>query len=277
MTGAYTPPSVPGGELVAADVTALKSYLDDGGNLWLGSYSVPFTLPALDSAFMANYLHANFTGSTSRKFYLGIEGNPVGDDIMVFGRTTGIAATATLEPVSGGQPAFKWTNSAGTYLDGFPTGVTYEGAYRTAFFAFGAEMLLDEPNEYYDYVVNDSLIARVVKFLARGSATPVEEDPGSGALPAGFALEQNYPNPFNPATDILYSLGAGLPAPTSLSVFNVLGQKVATLVDEVQGPGTYRVTWQGTTDAGVKVASGVYFYRLAHGEQSDTRKMVLVK
>lgn len=68
-----------------------------------------------------------------------------------------------------------------------------------------------------------------------------------------------------------------MPALTNLSVFNVLGQKVATLVNEVQGVGPYSVEWDGATDSGAKVASGIYFYRLTHGEMAETKKMILMK
>ena len=89
-------------------------------------------------------------------------------------------------------------------------------------------------------------------------------------------MDQNYPNPFNPSTSISYSLGAGQER-TELSVFNVLGQKVKTLVDEIQGPGTYTITWDGTTDHGDGVATGIYFYRLKRGDQVESKKMVFLK
>ena len=79
-------------------------------------------------------------------------------------------------------------------------------------------------------------------------------------LPQGFALGPNYPNPFNPSTIIPYQLSA--PSPVRLEVFNILGQHMATLVDEEQEAGAYRARWDGTDAAGGAAASGVYFYRL---------------
>jgi len=64
---------------------------------------------------------------------------------------------------------------------------------------------------------------------------------------------------------------------TTLSVYNVLGQKVKTLVDEVQPPGTYSVQWDGSNSSGYTVASGVYFYRLERGSEQTTLKMVFLK
>ena len=97
---------------------------------------------------------------------------------------------------------------------------------------------------------------------------------GALVLPQGFALGQNYPNPFNPSTIIPYQLAAT--SPVRLEVFNVLGQRVATLVDGAQGAGAYVARWDGTDAAGGAAASGLYFYRLTVGGAHQTGKMVLV-
>ncbi len=101
-------------------------------------------------------------------------------------------------------------------------------------------------------------------------ATSVEPVAGSG-IPASFKLEQNYPNPFNPSTAIEFQLNRA--SHVSLKVFNLLGQEVATLVDDVKQAGSYRVTF----DAG-KLSSGVYFYRLnADNGLVASKKMLLLK
>jgi hypothetical protein len=95
------------------------------------------------------------------------------------------------------------------------------------------------------------------------------------ALPEGFFLMQNKPNPFNPSTDIGYSIPQS--ALVSLVIFNVNGQKVRTLVNEVQAAGEHTVIWDGKSDSGDRVASGVYLYRLTAGGATTTRKMTLLK
>ena len=97
---------------------------------------------------------------------------------------------------------------------------------------------------------------------------------GGPALPQGFALGQNYPNPFNPSTIIPYQLPTA--APVRLEVFNVLGQRVATLVDEERPAGFHAVAWDATNAAGQAVAAGVYLYRLTAGGEQRTRRMVLI-
>jgi hypothetical protein len=97
----------------------------------------------------------------------------------------------------------------------------------------------------------------------------------SDSRPKRFSLSQNYPNPFNPRTNIRF----GLPqdAHVTLTIYNVLGQKVATLVDEPQSAGFKAVWWNGKDAEGDEASSGVYFYRLTAGEFSEVKKMLLVK
>jgi len=95
------------------------------------------------------------------------------------------------------------------------------------------------------------------------------------ALPTEYALAQNYPNPFNPETEI----GLSLPADSHvrLEIFNVLGQKVSTLVDGDMPAGNHTVRWNGTNSDGASVSSGVYFYRIAANSFTETKKMMLLK
>ena len=89
-------------------------------------------------------------------------------------------------------------------------------------------------------------------------------------LPAQFALSQNYPNPFNPSTNIIYSIKNS--GKVSLSVYNLLGQKVAVLVDGVQNAGSHNIVFSGNN-----LSSGIYFYRLESANEVITKKMLLMK
>jgi hypothetical protein len=89
-------------------------------------------------------------------------------------------------------------------------------------------------------------------------------------LPVSFALSQNYPNPFNPRTIINYEIP--IANFVDLSIYNLLGQKVATLLSKKQLAGRYNIEWDGSD-----LASGVYYYVLRAGEFLDVKKMVLLK
>jgi hypothetical protein len=90
------------------------------------------------------------------------------------------------------------------------------------------------------------------------------------SVPAAFGLSQNYPNPFNPATRIEYELSHS--AHVTLTVFNMLGQEVATLINGVEQPGHKSVSYNGN-----KLPSGLYIYHLNAGTFSDTKRMMLIK
>ena len=99
------------------------------------------------------------------------------------------------------------------------------------------------------------------------------------ALPKAFALAQNYPNPFNPSTTISYDIPDSKVegVRVELKVYNLRGQLVKSLVDEVKQPGQFVVQWNGRNEDGEVTASGVYFYRIKAGDFTATRKMVLLK
>ena len=100
-------------------------------------------------------------------------------------------------------------------------------------------------------------------------------DDNQGTLPTDYSLEQNYPNPFNPETVIEFNLPA--PSHVTMTVFNIIGQKVTDIVDENLSAGNKRVVWDGRDAAGHEVQSGVYFYRITTDKFSMTRKMMLLK
>lgn len=110
-----------------------------------------------------------------------------------------------------------------------------------------------------------------------------DDDSRSGKLvaagdgPAAFALQANYPNPFNPSTTLRYSLAKAVPV--QLIVYNVMGQQVRVMVDQVQQAGAYQIEWDSRDQAGRAVAPGPYLYRLVAGNQNQTLvgRMLLVR
>jgi len=89
-------------------------------------------------------------------------------------------------------------------------------------------------------------------------------------LPNQFALSQNYPNPFNPATQISYTIPKA--STVTLTIYDLLGREVTTLVNGKNEPGVHFISWNA-----LNVSSGVYFYRIVAGSFVQTKKMMLMK
>jgi hypothetical protein len=94
-------------------------------------------------------------------------------------------------------------------------------------------------------------------------------------IPDVFALHQNYPNPFNPVTTIRYDVPEQ--SNVRVDIYNVLGQKVAELVNKNHQPGFYTVNWDGTNMVGNALGSGMYFYRIDAENFTAVKKLLLVK
>jgi flagellar hook assembly protein FlgD len=110
--------------------------------------------------------------------------------------------------------------------------------------------------------------------------TPIDlptdiESPGKPFVPSSYSLAQNYPNPFNPETTIIYEL----PKETTvnITIYNMLGQRVLTVVDDLQRVGRYSAMWNGTDERGLPVSGGVYFYQLKTEDFTKSLKMILLK
>jgi hypothetical protein len=129
----------------------------------------------------------------------------------------------------------------------------------------------------YNNTAGGKLIVDHANPEVQGNTVVLTKNPGDagGITPATYSLGQNYPNPFNPSTTIAYSLKN--PGHVKISVYNVLGQNVRTLVNEFKDANAHTAVWNGLDDAGNIVSSGVYFYRIQTGDYSDIRKMVLMK
>jgi hypothetical protein len=105
---------------------------------------------------------------------------------------------------------------------------------------------------------------------------PEQDNPEAPEVPEFYGLAQNYPNPFNPSTEIMFKLQNS--GTVKVSVYNVKGEKVATLFDEfVQNDIVNKIVWNGMSDSNKQAASGVYYYKLESKERTEIKKMLLIK
>ncbi|MBN2028606.1 S8 family serine peptidase [bacterium] len=123
-------------------------------------------------------------------------------------------------------------------------------------------------SNYDGWLIDDIQIVEVVQ-------TGIPEIAAEDAVPDQFYLSQNFPNPFNPETNIRYQLKVR--GPVAITIHNALGQRVKTVVNEVQPAGRYTVIWNGESDSGAMVGSGIYFLRMETPGFVQTRKMVFLK
>ncbi len=124
----------------------------------------------------------------------------------------------------------------------------------------------------YDAVTGAAIPSTVAPLIIDAVVTAVAADP---VLPVEFALEQNYPNPFNPSTQILFALPQA--GKVTLTIYNLLGQKIVTLIEGTRAAGTHAVTWNGRDAWGLSLPSGVYFYSMKTSSFTATKRMILMK
>ena len=109
----------------------------------------------------------------------------------------------------------------------------------------------------------------VIRSIARTNSSEIK------AIPVRFALKQNFPNPFNPSTEIRFDLPEN--DNVILEVYNMMGQKIKTLASGNMSPGYHSIIWNGTNDAGAKVATGMYFYSINTSNFQSIKKMLFLK
>lgn len=134
---------------------------------------------------------------------------------------------------------------------------------------------LHQTGSYQFEIEAGKAFARQFKIVLGDENFVRENSDGIPLEPLDFALMQNFPNPFNPMTLIKFSLP--VKSETRLAVYNVLGQEVVVLVDEVLRAARHEVIWNATDSRGVPVASGVYFIKLKSNAQTQVRKMMLIR
>lgn len=254
-------------------------YLESGGSLFLSGSEVGYDLvemgSAADTEFYNQILHADYLANDAGvNCALGVSGTIfAGLDIAFDDGTHGIYPENSPDAIA------PWGNSVInlTYQGfSFGAGVEYQGPFgggsqegRLVYLCFPLETIYPESTR-------TAVMGRALGFFEL--TTPVQ--PGmadDSPLPGEFALYQNYPNPFNPTTTIAFTLPGQGALHTTLRIYNILGQRMRTLLDARLESGCHIATWDGRDDSGQSVSSGVYFYSLRAGSLAGRRKMVLLK
>ena len=189
--------------------------------------------------------------------------------------TVAVLLASSSAEIVGGSVILRWSVSESSGLEGFIVSrARPDRRYHTiaAIPASPGEMNFEfedpsvEPDVSYTF--------RVEYIDADGTHTLFETEP-LGLPPLPFALHQNSPNPFNPSTEIGFSLPR--PSEVVLDIYDISGKRVRRLLEEHRPAGQHTAQWNGLDERGSPVVSGVYFYRLMAGKQSDSRKMILLR
>jgi len=283
-----------------AQVESLMSFLDNGGRLFLTSQDAVEVLSnssdPWDTSFLNNYLHVGYGGHFS-KYLIGEQvGDEIGDGMYIYPLGSPGANNQTskdvLVPDYEADPVLihsqSWWFPA---TDSFAATKFQNGLFKVVVFGFGFEAINQQKDVQQGKTLSKppAVMQKVLNWL-KGSSDVFDEEEEFANLPKTIHLAQNYPNPFNPVTSIQYTVGSRQtkavdgsgfmvhgPVHINLKIYNVRGQLVRTLVDEEKSKGVYSVTWDGKDQEGCEVSSGIYFYQLKTKDQSEVKKMVLLK
>ena len=205
---------------------------------------------------------------------LNLNYNPdyeIGADNWLDGVEPTVDASVSFYGVSGildslGVPTGTDTLPSATYME-------LASGSKTAWFGFdvlSVDAGVGAGHDYWIGIYPEGPIPQTLMWM--DAIASVDDD---AQVPSTFALHQNYPNPFNPVTSIDFVLPSD--GNVTLTVYNLLGQQVTTLVNDFRRAGTHTITWNGRNELGRDVSTGVYLYRIDAGDFSATKKMVLLK
>ena len=286
---------------VFADISGLVTIIwDDDGQFWIPSYSVN----TIGNMQPGNGYRICLNATRNDWYYPAAGGLGKGSVVADAGkqvleapkhftfRKTG-RAYAVL--VIGSDEALKTGDEIGVFAGSLCVGAgVFEGEYPVVIAAWGTIDLNDMKAP--GFTMGEAIQARVWKAaenkeydakvssrnesdgtFGSGSLAVLHlvEMAGSGVLPEKFDLGRNYPNPFNPETTIPFQLSEE--RAVQLTIYNTMGQKIRTLVNETKQAGWHTVKWDGLNESGTHVGSGIYIVKLQAGSYSNIRKMTLIR
>lgn len=257
-------------ETFSHDEQALvKSYLESGGYLFVSGSEIGWDLDykgdSQDKSFYYNYLKAKYISDDALSSSVsGITNSSMDECSLLFGQTYDEDYPDEIEAINGSSICMKYHNGkdAGVQFSGSFGSSTESG--RLIYLAFPLETTAD-----------NSSFNQAIEGAYEFFSTTVSVDKDNLELISNYKLEQNYPNPFNPNTIIKYSIPSNAKHErlnTKLIVYDLLGRKTATLINEEQKPGNYEVQFDASN-----LTSGIYFYKITSGNFVSIKKMMLLK
>ncbi len=261
----------------------VAAFLENGGKLFVSGSEIGYDLVAkgsnTDKTFYRTYLKAEYVRDRVATYRMNPTANGIFQGLSPISFDDGTHGTYNVDypdgirPVDGAQWNLIYNGyNANTYGG---AGIQYVGTFgqgthtgQLVYLAVGFETI-------YPEAMRDSVMAHILDFFS--DPTGIEKPLTVGTTSLTFQLHPNYPNPFNPGTTIPVSIYQQLPTPVRLEIFDVMGKKIRTLVNQILPPGNYRFQWNGRDDAGQAVSAGTYFIRLQVGHRQQVYRAVLVR
>ena len=226
-----------------------------------------------------NYLGMLETAESGRDINDFSEPPPIGEYVRLAIAEDDVEYAGNFKPID--PEGQQWQLTVSTTAGSKPVTIRMEdeGHLPEGFSSY----ILDEDLRYvitprdgqFTIQTNDEYPQRHFRVIVGTEAFANANNDGISLIPLAYELHQNYPNPFNPETTIAYQLKQL--SDVRLEIYNVLGQRVRTLINSRQDGGQHNVLWNGRNDSGKAVASGIYIYRLSANDFTVSRKMVLVR
>lgn len=299
-----------GGPLFCSEDSVLSAWLDAGGknyinagDEWMGTCVDGWTPTEFAAGtFMHDYMgiaHSwgdiNYGGSGDQggvSRLMAVEGDAISGDLAAFlGDSLDLnydpnyeigadnwldgvdAADGTTVAYTGYGGILDSTGSVDPEATEYSTGIYTELANgsKTAFFGFDVLSLNTTPSYYWIGIDGAGPLPKTLEWMGE-TILGVENTP---EYPESFILHDNFPNPFNPVTNISFELP--MYTDVNLTIYNLMGQSITTLVDTKMESGYHQVSWNGSDAFGNQMPSGVYFYKVTTENATKTNKMLLLK
>jgi hypothetical protein len=257
----------------------IKSYLQDGGKLFISGSELAWDLDyrgsSIDKNFIWNYLKSRYiadapNNSSSTYYEASVLENSFFEGIPLFNFDNGDNGTINvkwpdvIKGINGGKPFLQYSGFDTTYGS---AGIFYEGLFPDGT-SEGKIVIMGFPFEtIYPEEIRNQLMEKIISFFDLPTAVDNEKNK---LLSPNYFLAQNYPNPFNPTTTIEFSIPEN--GHVSLTIYDVLGSEATLLVNEYKSSGKYTVKFDAA-----KLTSGIYFYTIRSGKYIETKKMQLLK
>ena len=252
---------------------AVIAYLENGGNFFVSGAEIGWDLDHYNNgrAFYRDYLKAKYVADDANVYQFSGAPGSIFEGLTGMRFDNGSHGTYDvdwpdcIEPSGGSTVCLNYDGTS------YHAAIQYEGRFGTSTKSARLVYLGFPFETIYPEADRNKIMERVVQFF--GATTTANDFVEK--LPGEFRLLQNYPNPFNSSTTIQYQLPQQ--SHVELIIFNLLGEKVKTLVKENQERGWQHVNWDGTNEAGAKIASGIYLYQLKMDNRVEIRRMMLIE